>query len=113
MHNSVPARMGKAKVLGWDELIADYKLPPCSLPFGPTSGRSKWFQTILWRAANPDKNAGKHFCTACADRRVSGMDAANDLIGGENSTEVLLKKIKPEGQRMAPRKKTQVRKVNA
>ena len=41
------------------------------------------------------------------------MDAANDLIGGENSTEVLLKKIKPEGQRMAPRKKTQVRKVNA
>lgn len=52
------------------ELTADYKLRPCSLPFGPTCGRSKWFPAILWRAANPE------------------------LISGDNSAEALLKRIK-------------------
>ncbi|WP_297896779.1 hypothetical protein [Shewanella sp.] len=57
------------------ELTADYKLLPCSLPFGPTFGRSKWLPTILWRAANPE------------------------LISGDNSAEALLKRIKAERAR--------------
>ncbi len=67
------------------ELTADYKLLPCSLPFGPTCGRSKWFPAILWRAANPE------------------------LIRGENSAESLLKRIKAE--RAAMEKKSKQAKV--
>jgi|GEM_PF-2965728 len=88
------------------ELTAHYKLHPCSLSFGTTSGRSKWLPAILWRAANPDKNAEQHFCTATPAPRVSARDGANDLISGENSADALLKKIKSEREASASNKKT-------
>lgn len=71
------------------ELTADYKLRPCSLPFGPTFGRSKWLPAILWRAANPE------------------------LISGENSAETLLKRIKAERAKAKPAKKATAKKVKA
>ena len=63
------------------ELTAEYRLLPCSLPSGPTCGRSKWFPTILWRADNPE------------------------LISGDNSAEALLAKIQAEGEAFALEKK--------
>jgi len=68
------------------ELTADYRLHPCSLPYGPTFGRSKWLPAILWREANPD------------------------LITGKNSAEALLEKIKAEREELIPLKKTKARK---
>ena len=68
------------------ELTAEYRLLPCSLPSGPTCGRSKWFPTILWRAANPD------------------------LISGDNSAEALLAKIQAEREALKPVKKTRKKK---
>lgn len=81
------------------KLTAHSKLHPCSLPFGTTSGRSKWLPAILWRTANPDENTGQHFCTATPTRRVSTRDGANDLISGENSVEALLKKLNQNAKR--------------
>lgn len=94
------------------ELTADYKLLPCSLPYGPTAGRSKWLQTILWRAANPDKNAGEHFYTATAARWANTREGVSELITGENSAAALLEKIKVETGNSRSIRKRRAPKVN-